>query len=216
MSATDSGQGALGKAALRPRSAGTAALGLRVKSGRAVAVVLQGPAESPVVVQSTVLLLAPPGKPTTWQPFHPVMDLPWKDAVAATRGAAKEAQAAATGGVRELQKGVRVLGLELQGAGIVTGSILDPGQIPNPHIRAHAAEGRFFRQAAERGVAACGLAHRTFAQKTLYQVAARELGCPVESLRRKLAALGAKHFKPWAADEKEAALAAWVVLAGRR
>ena len=193
-----------------------AVLGLRVKSGKAIAVALQGPAESPVVVRSTQLLLAPPGKPTPWQPFHPVMDLPWKGAVAATRGAAKEARAAATRAIRELQKGARDLGLELQGAGIVAGSLLDPGQIPNPHIRAHAAEGQFFRQAAERGAAACGLAHRTFAQKTLYQVAARELGCPVESLRPKLAALGAKHFRPWAADEKDAALAAWVVLAGRR
>ncbi len=208
--------GRRGIPSLKRQSTPRAALGLRVKSGRAIAVVLQGPAESPVVVRSTIMLLAPPGKPAPWQPFHPVMDLPWKDAVAATRGAAKEARAAATRAVRELQREARELGLELQGAGIVTGSILDPAQIPNPHIRAHAAEGRFFREAAERGAAACGLAHRTFAQKALYSTAARELGCPVESLRPKLTALGAKNFKPWAADEKEAALAAWVVLASRR
>jgi hypothetical protein len=192
-----------------------AAIGLRVKSGRAIAVVLRGPAESPGVVRREELRLADPGKPKTWQPFHAVIDLPWKEALAATRGAANEAQAAAARALRELQKQIRDAGLELQTAGIVAGGTLDPAQIANPHIRAHAAEGRFFREAAERGAQACGLAWRTFAQKNLYATAAPEIGCTVESLKSRVTALGATRIQPWRADEKEAALAAWVVLAGQ-
>ncbi|MBI1940339.1 MAG: hypothetical protein HYS33_02390 [Acidobacteria bacterium] len=192
-----------------------AAIGLRVKSGRAIAVVLRGPAESPLVVWRERLRLADPGKPKTWQPFHAVIDLPWKEAVAATREAAREAQVAAAHALRELQKRLRDAGLELQSAGIVAGGTLDPAQIANPHIRAHAAEGRFFREAAERGAEACGLAWRTFAQKSLYAMAATEIGCTVESLKSRVTALGTTRIKPWRADEKEAALAAWVVLAGR-
>ena len=192
-----------------------ATLGLRVKSGRAIVVVLQGPAESPVVVRRDELPLADSGKPKPWQPFHAVMDLPWKEAVAATRPAAKEAQAAAARGLRALQEQLRDSGLELQAAGIVGGTV-DPAQIANPHIRAHAAEGRFFREAAERGAETCGLVLRTLTQKSLYETAAPEIGCSVEVLKARLTALGAKRIKPWSADEKEAALAAWVVLACRR
>lgn len=193
-----------------------AALGLRVKSGRAIAVVVQGPADSPEVVRRDELLLADSATPMPWQPFHPVMDLPWKEALAAVRADAKQAEKAATQAVRKLQKAVRDLGLELRSAAIVAGSILDPGQIPNPHIRAHAAEGQFFREAAARAVEACGLPHRTFAQKTLYAVGAAKLGVSPEKLRSRLTALGARRVKPWGGDEKEAALAAWLALVESR
>ncbi len=201
--------------ARQPQSESRAAIGLRVKSGRAIAVVLQGSAESPVVMRREELLLASPGKPKTWQPFHAVMDLPWKEALAATKEVAREARAAAAHGLGELQKQLRESGIGLQGAGIVGGSSLDPAQIGNPHIRAHAAEGRFFREAAERGADSCGLQRRTFAQKSLYETAAPEIGCSVAALKSRVTALGAKRIKPWRADEKEAALAAWVVLACR-
>ncbi len=197
------------------KSQSRAAIGLRVKSGRAIAVVLQGAAESPEVILREELLLASPGKPKTWQPFHAVMDLPWKEAQEATKEVAREARAAAARGLRELQKQLRDSGIDLQGAGIVGGSLLDPAQIGNPHIRAHAAEGQFFRQAAERGAGACGLLTRTFAQKSLYETAAPEIGFSVKALKLRVTALGAKRIKPWRADEKEAALAAWVLLAGR-
>jgi hypothetical protein len=192
-----------------------AAIGLRVKSGRAIAVVLQGPAESPAVVRRQELLLADPDKPKTWQPFHVVMDLPWKEALVATRESAREAGAASARGLREIQKELRHQGLELKGAGIVATGSQDPARIGSPHIRAHAAEGRFFREAAERGAHTCGLARRTFAQKNIYEASAPEMGCSVATLKSRVAALGAARIKPWRAEEKEAALAAWVVLARR-
>jgi hypothetical protein len=193
-----------------------AAIGLRVKSGRAIAIVLRGPAESPAVIRREELLLTKPGKPKPWQPFHAVMNLPWKEALAATREPAREAGAAAARGLREIQKQVRDAGLDLQCAGIVDTGTQDPAHIGSPHIRAHAAEGQFFRQATERGADACGLDRRTFAQKTIYETAAPEIGCSVAALKSRVAALGVSGIKPWRAEEKEAALAAWIVLAARR
>lgn len=101
----------------------------------------------------------------------------------------------------------------MEAAGIVTSSTQNPARITNPHIRAHAAEGQFFREAAERGTDACGLPRRTIMLKNLYETLAPEMGCSIEALKSRVAALGAAGIKPWRAEEKEAALAAWVVLA---
>ena len=163
-----------------------------------------------------------------WQPFHAVIDLPWEKAEAAMAGNASKAQAAATRSLRELLRKLRDTrrgprgsgdegsdrGVEVVAAGIVAGGGQNPAQIPNPHIRAHAAEGRLFRESAERAAQANGLTWRSFAQKSLYPTVAAELRYSVAALRSKVAALGAGRIKPWRGEEKEAAAAAWAALAG--
>ncbi len=155
-----------------------------------------------------------------WQPFHQVIDLAWEKAQAAMSGVAEKAQAAATRALRELIENLRDQGgletdseVRVVAAGIVAGGGQDPGQIPNPHIRAHAAEGRLFRKAAECAAEANRLSRRTFSQKDLYPTLARELKRTVAVLKSQVAALGAKRIKPWRGEEKEAATAAWAALA---
>ena len=55
-------------------------IGLRVKTGRAIAVLLRGPADAPTVLKRGELMLADSNEPDTWQPYHVVMDLPWVEA----------------------------------------------------------------------------------------------------------------------------------------
>ncbi len=155
-----------------------------------------------------------------WQPFHKAIDLPWEKAQAAVAGEANKAQAAAARALRELLENLRgpqgpVADSEVRvvAAGIVAGGGQDPGKIPNPHIRAHAAEGRLFREAAEFAAEANGLARRTFSQMDLYPTVAGELKRTAAALKSQVAALGANRNKPWRGDEKEAAAAAWAVLA---
>ena len=155
-----------------------------------------------------------------WQPFHQVIDLPWEKAQAATASEANKAQAAAAHALRELLENLRDprgseadSGIRVVAAGIVAGGGQDPGQIPNPHIRAHAAEGRLCREAAESAAAANSLTRRTFSQKDLYPTLAEELKRTAAVLRSQVAALGAKQIKPWRREEKEAAAAAWGALA---
>ena len=155
-----------------------------------------------------------------WQPFHAVIDLPWEKAQAAKASDANKAQVAATHALRDVLDNLRDLrGSETEAeprvvaAGIVAGAGQDPGQIPNPHFRAHAAEGRLFRKAAEFAAEANGLTRRTFSQKDLYSALAGELKRTAAVVKSQVAALGAKRIKPWRGEEKEAAAAAWAALA---
>ncbi len=56
-----------------------AAIGLKAKTGRAIAVVLRGPANAPQLIKRTELDLTDARVPATFQPYHEVMDLPWNE-----------------------------------------------------------------------------------------------------------------------------------------
>ena len=60
-------------------------IGLRPKTGRAIAVVLGGSIEAPVVLLKTEIKLVDPKVPATAQPYHEVMDLPWEQSQRAVR-----------------------------------------------------------------------------------------------------------------------------------
>src|SRR5205807_10233481 len=55
------------------------AIGLRAKTARAIAVVIGGSAESPIVLAKEEIRLVDPKLPGTAQPYHEVMDLPWEE-----------------------------------------------------------------------------------------------------------------------------------------
>jgi hypothetical protein len=98
----------------------------------------------------------------------------------------------------------------------VVGSLGDPESIANPHVRAHAYEGRLFRTALQRAARGQGLSCRVALERDLLATVARETSVPSRVLRRMTLALGREAGSPWRAEEKQAALAAWLVLAGRR
>lgn len=106
-------------------------------------------------------------------------------------------------------------GHEIRGVGIVVGSLIDPERIANAHIRIHALEGRLFRRVVEEGAARSGLACATWLERDLYARAGEALGLSEAALRAKAADLGRGIAGPWRAEQKVAALAAWLVLAGR-
>ena len=106
-------------------------------------------------------------------------------------------------------------GLTPQAAGIVVGSLVDPGTIKNPHMHAHAAEGRLFFESVAAGLERCGLPSAVHAEKDLYENAAKALGTTEGALDRAVVTMGRASGKPWRKEEKTAALAAWVSLSGR-
>ena len=57
-----------------------AAVGLRAKTGRAIAVVVGTPIDSPVVLLRTQLTLTDPNALATSQPYHELLDVPWEQA----------------------------------------------------------------------------------------------------------------------------------------
>ena len=191
------------------------AIGLRAKTARAIAVVLGGPSDAPIVVRKFEIILADPKVPATAQPYHEVMDLPWTESQKAVRKTARAietiAQKALAGLIKELQS----TGMIVSGVGIVGAKDKDLARIGNFHIRAHAAEGVLFRHVLDLAADANGLKKRTFADRDFDEVTKIELAAQSATLKRKLSELGRTLAPPWRTDEKQAATAAWLVLHGR-
>ena len=97
-------------------------------------------------------------------------------------------------------------------AGIVVGSLIDPSVIHSPHIRAHAREGQLFRTTVEDALRALDMRSSVLAEKTAFETASHSIHTGVPILKRTLANLGRGVAGPWRADEKHAALAAWVAV----
>src|SRR5580692_7574269 len=104
-----------------------AALGFRVKSGWAMAVLLVGPPYAPRLVSCQAVLLSDPKIPQSKQPCHAALDLPAKEGKALTKKLRKVVATAAKKSVRELLKQAVAGGYGVSGAGLVVGSLVDPG-----------------------------------------------------------------------------------------
>jgi hypothetical protein len=187
-------------------------IGLRAKTARAIAVVLGGTIDSPLVLTKLEIALADPKLPATAQPYHEVMDLPWAESQKAVQKSAAAIEAIARKALGRLIKDLQANGMRVCGVGIVGAKDRDLARIGNYHIRAHAAEGILFRRVLDLAAEANGLKRRTFPDRELDQTAATELGVQSAVVKRKLNDLGRTLDPPWRADEKQAATAAWLVL----
>jgi hypothetical protein len=191
-----------------------AAIGLKARTGRAIAVVLSGPANAPQLIKRSELILTDPRLPATFQPYHEVMDLPWKESEKKVSPFVRAIEKVAANALAELIHELRAQGLAVSGVGIVGSADRDLSKIGNYHIRAHAAEGLLFRQVLESAAQTNKLAHRSFVEKTLLAQAASERHRTVAQLNKQLKSIGEFAGPPWRSDQRIAATAAWLVLAG--
>src|SRR5436309_15717253 len=113
----------------------------------------------------------------------------------------------------ELFREYRERGHRILGTGIVVGSNVDPATIRNDHIRAHAEEGRLFRVVIEDAAARLGLESAVTVEKQLLAKASARLRRTESRVKEEVTALGRGIGGPWRAEEKAAAMAAWVLLA---
>jgi hypothetical protein len=187
------------------------AVGFRVKSGLAIAVLVAGPVRSPRALDRRVVELCDPDLPASRQPYHASMGTLQTDE-AKVDTLRKAITRAAGRSVTALMRDYRKAGHDVRSAGLVAGSLVDPATITNPHIRAHALEGRLFRDVLEEALRPYGLACRVVVEREVYARAAESLGRSEPALKRAVAQLGRELGGPWRADEKTAALAAWMVL----
>ena len=174
-------------------------LGLRAKTGRAIAVILAGTAKKPELVARFEISLTDAKVPATGQPYHEVMELPWSEATVAVRDLAAAIESVAAAALRALAREHH-----LGAVGIVGAPDRNLEKIGNYHIRAHAAEGVLFRRVLEVAAERNGLRHRSFAEKSL----AGEAGDVAAVLKD----IGRQAGPPWRADERAAATAALMVM----
>jgi len=124
----------------------------------------------------------------------------------------KVVQRVAKRSIADLLREYAAGGHQVQGAALVVGSQMDPTLIKNPHIRAHALEGRLFKTVLEQALRSHDLSCLILSERNAYLEASAILGRPEEDLRRALSVLGQSLSGPWRVDQKMAALAAWMDL----
>jgi len=187
------------------------AIGFRVKSGWATAVLL-GLSDSPQILDRRVVELSDPSVPESRQPYHAGFGTLEEDA-SEIRWRTGVVRRAAGRSVTALLQAYRSLGCTPRSAALVVGSLIDPALVANPHIRAHALEGRLFRTVLEEALQSAKLACAVVIEKGAYAKAAAALGRTEDEVKRIVSALGRAAGGPWRADEKLAAAAAWMRLA---
>jgi hypothetical protein len=199
--------------ARRGKSA-AAAIGVSVHTGWVVAVVASGTLDDPRVVLRRRFELLGQGERFL---FHAAAEVPIARAEALVEdrrrrvdGAARDAVDAAVAAARDA--GESVAALAAVGSARQLGEL---AQIVSSHAMIHAAEGAFYTRAILEAARARGLRAEAVAAKELDQRAMSAFGTDGAALRARMAAIGKIVGRPWSADEKSAALAAWIAVGPR-
>src|SRR5437660_11342005 len=145
-----------------------AALGLRVKSGWATAILLVGPAREPRVADRRVIELSDPAVPSSRQPYHAMMGATPAQGAKLERRLGSVVARITRRSVRPLLREYRTTGYAVRRAALVVGSDIDPARIANDHIRAHALEGRLFRTVLEQACRSFGLQASVLVERRAY------------------------------------------------
>jgi hypothetical protein len=190
-----------------------AAIGFRVKSGFAIAIVLDGSARSPIAVARRIVELCDPNVAETRQPYHAGMGRAEENprTIARRVKIIERVAARSVAAILDDTSGSTLPSGRLR-AGLVVGSVIDPATVANPHIRAHANEGRVFRVVLERALAARGVTCSVIVEKQLSETARKALTRTDGEIARTVAALGRTLGSPWRSEEKAAATAALMSL----
>ncbi len=187
-------------------------IGLRAKTARAIAVIIGGPPDHPVIFAKTEIKLHDPKVRATRQPHHAVMHLPVEEWPRAVEKSARAIENVAIKAIAKLIKEQTAAGRRVRAIATVGAKDRDLARIGNSHIRAHAAEGILFRRVLGAAALANKLPFQTFAERDFEQSLTAKVGSKRFAIKKSLDCAARKLPPPWRADEKLAAAAAWLVL----
>jgi hypothetical protein len=186
------------------------ALGLKVRTGRAVVVAVAGPVESPEILAKTRIQVA-----FTFDEgavFHVAQNYPPEKARALVREREALFNERAFG---ELRAFTARPDFKVVAAGMAAPPIkrLPPfDSILKAHPLLHAAEGEFYRRVFADACAKLRAKPSRTPVDELTRSLSEGLGLKPAALVKRLDAMGKASGRPWAADQKEATLAAWNAL----
>jgi hypothetical protein len=149
------------------------------------------------------------------QPYHAAAGLDASDAEALV---ARSIAAADRCTEQELASALalcRAAGDDVVACGVLLGSGMAPltvREILAVHARMHQAEGELFRGALARAAERAGLELIGVREKQLEASASEALSLSVAESRKRLDEAGRRAGPPWARDQKDAALCAWIAL----
>jgi hypothetical protein len=192
-----------------------AALGFAPHSGWAAAVCVAEVDGRPVVLARERVVLADPDDPDSKQPYHAVEGWTVPEAAKQLEAWSATAEGFARQAVGHIVEEAAARGHTIFGLGILDSAgrkDVPLASILASHALIHSADGDHYRAAIAAAAGRCGLpAHRVRAGE-LEAKAAEATGTGVESLRLALKEMGRAVGPPWGADQKSAALLAWLVL----
>ena len=189
-----------------------AALGFRVKSGWAAAILLVGPVRLPRLCDIRLIDLCDPKIPATRQPYHAAMGK-LETNTARLKSRLQIVRRATKHSVAKIVSDHRRDGHKIRRAGFVVGSQIDPASIANPHIRAHALEGQLFRTALADALRAHQIQCVVLGEREALAKAATLLKKSPGELQRVINEMRRTARGPWRAEQKLATIAAWFALA---
>lgn len=190
-----------------------AALGFRVHSGWAAAVAVAGTPRQPEILDRRRLQLSDPADRF---PYHAAQQLPLERAKELLARCETETSQLALIAVDQLVTDLERRGYALEACGVVSGAsraLPELATILASHALLHTAEGVHFRQAIVRAGERRGLPVLRVAERGLLEQAAVRFHTQPPKLQVSLTEAGRALGPPWTADQKLAALIAWLALA---
>ena len=196
-----------------------AAIGIRPHSGWGALVVVTGDLGSVDVIDRRKIVITDPKIDGANQPYHFAQGQNLPDAESYLAECAAASERLAVKALRETIQEVQRDDNLIAGCAILlaAGRTLPPlPKILASHPLIHTAEGEFFRQAFRRASELLKIKVTGLRERELDQHARTLFGKAADSLKREIAGLGSSVGPPWSADQKNACLAALLVLADRR
>jgi hypothetical protein len=189
------------------------AIGIRPHSGWGAVVVVAGGPGAIEIVDRRKIVITDPAIQGANQPYHFAKDLTDPDRYLAECAAASERLAWEA--LREVVSEARRRQKAVAGCVILLASGRKLPALANilaSHPLIHTAEGEFFRQSFRRAGERLKLQVTGIRERDLEDRSHMTFGAGAKSLQREIAGLGKSLGPPWTADQKNACLAALLVL----
>jgi hypothetical protein len=192
------------------------AIGIRPHSGWAAIVVVSRNLHAVDVVARRIIAITAPDMKGAKQPYHFAQEQNLRDPESYLAECAAASERMALEGLRETIKEIKRPEKVVAGCAILLASgrtlpLLEKILASHPLI--HTAEGEFFRQAFWRASELLGIQVTGIRERELDQNAVAVFGKDAAALQLEIAGLGKLIGPPWTADQKNACLAALLVLA---
>jgi hypothetical protein len=190
-------------------------MGIRVHSGWGAFVAISFEKGAIEVLESRRVAIAGTTDGGAAQPYHAARNLPLHEAETFIANAFAAAQAAASSALRETIGAARRQKYQIKGCAILmaAGRTLPPlDRILAAHPLLHTAEGQFFREAFAKACESNQIPVTKIRERDLDSILKENLGRDAASVKIKVQALGRTVGPPWTTDQKNATLAALLLL----
>ncbi len=194
-----------------------AVIGIRVHSGWGALVAMAGQHGAEEVIERRKVTIIDPKAAGVTQPYHYVEEMELRAAERHLNKCATDSRRLALEALGQIAKELRDREFHLAGSAILLSSarpLPDLDEILSSHALIHTAEGEFFRHAFRQALERMEIPVTGIRERELANCARKTFGKSAAETQKRINSMGRILGPPWTQDEKSAALAAAIVLAG--